>query len=85
MPDSGGATTPRGYELKAGYLKLSALAEYSGLGVRTLRTAIKERGLPCFRIEGGVILVKVSDFDDWMAQYRIGSEAEDIAKELFDG
>jgi hypothetical protein len=55
----------------AGYLPLTALARYSGLSVRTLRTHLARRShpLPCFRI-GGKILVKRADFDMWAEQFR---------------
>ncbi len=72
-----------GMELR-GYLKLSGLADYSDLSVRTLRTAIKKRGLPYYKFDDGPIMVKISDFDEWMERYRVGSEAEDIAKGMVD-
>lgn len=70
-------------EISPGYLKLSKLAIYSSLSVRTLRAAIKEKALPCFRLDG-LILVQISDFDEWLGQYRVGSQAEKIAKEILD-
>lgn len=54
-----------------GYLPLKALAAYSGLSVRTLRTYMghPSRPLPHYRV-GGKVLVKRSEFDDWMATFR---------------
>lgn len=54
------------------YLSLRALAAYSGLSRRTLRTYLERlpnEALPCYRL-GGKILVRKSEFDAWIAQYR---------------
>lgn len=54
------------------YLPLTALAEYAGLSVRTLRgyLASRTRPLSYYRV-GGKILVRRSDFDAWAAQFRV--------------
>jgi hypothetical protein len=54
------------------YLGLRALAAYSGCSVRWLRDRLVEpqHPLPCFRLPGGKILVRRSEFDAWLAQYR---------------
>jgi excisionase family DNA binding protein len=56
------------------YLPLKALAAYSGLGVRTLRDYLSNRmrPLPHYRV-GGKILVRRSDFDAWVSQFRVAS------------
>ena len=52
------------------YLSLRALAGYSGLSTRTLRTYINRLdGFPHYRI-GGKIVVRRSSFDLWMEQFR---------------
>ncbi len=53
------------------YLSLKALSDYSGLSVRTLRKALADPAhpLPHYRLEGKV-LVRRSEFDGWMAQFR---------------
>jgi hypothetical protein len=55
------------------YLSLRALAQYSGLSSRTLRKFIERnppaQALPCYRLEGK-ILVRRSEFDQYMQQYR---------------
>lgn len=54
------------------YLPLKALAQYSGMSTRTLRTYIDRppaEALPCYRV-GGKLLVRRSEFDAWMVQYR---------------
>ena len=54
------------------YLPLRALAAYSGLGVATLRGYIDklpDEALPCYRV-GGKILVRRSEFDSWLQQFR---------------
>lgn len=54
------------------YLPLRALADYSGCSVRWLRDRLTDphHPLPCFRLPGGKILVRRSDFDAWLARYR---------------
>lgn len=54
------------------YLSLRALASYSGLSARTLRTYLElppHEALPCYRV-GGKVLVRRSEFDQWIARYR---------------
>jgi hypothetical protein len=59
------------------YLSLPALAGYSGLSVRRLRSLLCD-GLPHFRVgargergkRGAKILVRRSDFDGWMKRWR---------------
>ena len=54
------------------FLGLRALAGYSGLSVRTLRTYLDlppREALPCYRV-GGKILVRRSEFDGWVAGFR---------------
>lgn len=54
------------------FLSLRALERYSGLSRRRLRQLIDaapDQALPCYRI-GGKILVRRSDFDTYMEQYR---------------
>jgi len=56
------------------YLSLLELAQYSGLSLRSLRRAMKDQRhpLPRYRPGGerGKILVRRSEFDHWMRQYR---------------
>ena len=53
------------------YLPLKALAQYSGLSVRSLRSYLSRPShpLPHFRI-GGKILVKRSEYDVWAGRFR---------------
>jgi lambda repressor-like predicted transcriptional regulator len=53
------------------FLSLKALASYSGLSVRTLRTLLTAPAhpLPCYRI-GGKLLVRRSEYDAWATRYR---------------
>ena len=55
------------------FLSLKALAGYSSLSVRTLRHFIDElppeQALPCYRLPGK-LLVRRSEFDAWLEQYR---------------
>ena len=56
------------------YLTLQALAIYSGTPVRTLRSYVMAddpaKALPCYRVNGGKLLVRQSQFDAWMQQFR---------------
>ena len=58
-----------GIPLKDQYFDLSGLSVYSNLGVSTLRNHIR-RGLPSFKV-GGKILVRKSEFDQWIEQFRL--------------
>lgn len=60
------------------FLPLKALSKYSGLSVRRLRMYVSQRirPLPHYR-PGGKILVKRSDFDDWISRFK----ATDSSKE----
>jgi excisionase family DNA binding protein len=53
------------------YLSLRALSDYSGLSVRTLRAYLDDprNPLPCYR-PGGKVLVRRSEFDEWIARFR---------------
>jgi len=53
------------------YLSLKALSRYSGLSVRTLRGHLTDpvHPLPHYRITGK-LLVRRSEFDQWIARYR---------------
>jgi excisionase family DNA binding protein len=54
------------------YLPLRSLAAYSGLSIRTLRAHLVHptTPLPHYRV-GGKILIRRSDFDRWMDQFRV--------------
>jgi hypothetical protein len=61
------------------FLPLKALASYAGLSVRKLPDVLEDptHPLPCYRV-GGKILVRRSDFDLWIGQYRqIGQQNVD--------
>src|SRR5262245_31469711 len=54
------------------YMTVRVLAAYSGMSVRTLRSHLSRtsRPLPHYRV-GGKVLVKQSEFDEWMAGFRV--------------
>jgi len=61
------------------FLPLKALADYSGLSVRTLRDPLADplHPLPCYRV-GGKIVVRRSEFDGWMTRFRqVGQQGVD--------
>jgi len=70
------------------YLSMKALARYSGLSVRTLRGYLKHPAcpLPHFHV-GGKILVKQSEFDTWIAAFRVSVAAhvDDIVADVLKG
>jgi len=56
------------------YFDLPGLSKYCGLGVSTLRKYIKKRALPCFKVDGKV-LVRQSEFERWLEQFRMREAA----------
>ncbi len=52
-------------------MPLKSLSKYSGLSVRTLRTYLSKAvgPLPHYR-PGGKVLVKRSEFDDWISGFK---------------
>jgi hypothetical protein len=56
----------------SGYLDIKALSVYSSFSPRTLRKILSQPGAPAFyRLPGpGKFLVKKSDFDSWLEQYK---------------
>ena len=63
------------------YLGMKALASYSGLSVRKLRQLIDRDpadALPCYRVDSRV-LVRRSEFDAYMAHYRISGRPGVVA------
>ena len=65
------------------YYDIKGLSEYSSLGVGTLRDYLKgPDSIPHFKLKGK-ILVKESEFDRWLEQFRV-DENKDLAR-LVDG
>ena len=64
------------------YFDLKSLSEYSSLGVPTLRDHIRSEGLPYYKVKGK-ILVKQSEFDDWIESFRVDTRCD--LKEFVDG
>ena len=67
MPDSIVETS---ISLKDQYFDLRGLEVYSSIRVPTLRDYIRSDALPCFKVKGK-ILIRKSEFDRWLEQYRI--------------
>jgi len=61
--------------LKDQYFDLQGLSAYSALGVGTLRDYIKSGGLPYYKLRGK-ILVKRSEFEDWIKFFRVDKKQE---------
>jgi excisionase family DNA binding protein len=57
------------------YLDLAGLASYSSLGRTTLRELIQQGEIPAY-CPRGKILVKRSDFDEWVSRHRVKPQAE---------
>ncbi|MEM2057166.1 MAG: helix-turn-helix domain-containing protein [Thermoproteota archaeon] len=58
------------------YLSIKKLADYIGVHPNTLRRWIK-MGMPHYRF-GKRVLIKVSEFDEWMEKFRVkGSATKD--------
>ena len=56
------------------YFDLKNLSTYSNLAIPTLRDYLKT-GLPHYRLKGK-ILIRRSDFEDWLEQFRVDSGSE---------
>jgi excisionase family DNA binding protein len=69
--------------LKDQFLDLQGLSAYSSLCVSTIRDHIKKNRLPAFTV-GGKILIKRSEFDDWMNRFRLNrrKDPDAIANEV---
>jgi excisionase family DNA binding protein len=57
------------------YLDLQRLSEYSSVAVPTLREHLRRGTLPHFKLRGK-ILVKRSEFDGWIQQFRVDKRDE---------
>ncbi len=69
------------------YLSLKALSAHSGMSIRTLRKALNDpvHPLPHFR-PGGKILIRRSDFDQWMTRFRQdGSDLDALVSQIVKG
>jgi excisionase family DNA binding protein len=60
------------------YLSLQQVANYLGIGKRTVREFIQQKTnpLPHFRIRKKILRVARSDLDKWMQNYRINNATE---------
>ena len=73
-----------GIMLKDQFLDLKGLSLYSSLGVGTLREYLRSSSLPHYRLRGK-ILIKRSEFDDWMQRFRTGEQTLDsVVDEILD-
>jgi hypothetical protein len=70
------------------YRSLKGLAAYSGLSVRTLRGYLRHPAHPLTHFHvGGKILVKQSEFDTWIATFRVSTAAgvDDMVADILKG
>jgi hypothetical protein len=72
-------------QTQPGYLSLKALALYASCSVRWLRARLTDKTspLPHYRI-GGKVLVKVEEFDRWMASSRTCPKPNDVERVVDD-
>lgn len=54
---------------------LKSLSRHSCLGVPTLRDYIRSGGLPHYKLKGK-ILVRLSEFNEWLESFRIGTKQQ---------
>jgi hypothetical protein len=73
-----------------GYADLARLSAHSGLGRRTLRDAIHDPAdpLPAYRLGGGKFIVRLTEFDAWLARRRyvpqtVDEIVEDVLRDVF--
>jgi excisionase family DNA binding protein len=76
----------KGTDTEVVYLDLRGLSTYSSLAVPTLRDYLKEGGLPHYKLRGKII-VKKSEFDSWLENYRVDKrqDLEDIVNDAIEG
>ena len=55
---------------------LRGLSAYASLSVSSLRAHIRSNGLPAYQVNGK-ILVRKSEFDQWLSQFRV-NRAQDL-------
>jgi hypothetical protein len=56
------------------FVSLRALASLSGVSVKSLRRYPElpgHRALPCYRLPGAKIVIKISDWQAWVEQFRV--------------
>ena len=72
--------------LKDQYFDLRGLSIYSALAVGTLRDYIRSGDLPYFKVKGK-ILIKKSEFDEWLEKYRYNKKhgLNNIVNSVMDG
>lgn len=64
------------------YFDLPGLSYYASTSKDTLRDYIRCLGLPAFKVKGK-LLVKRSEFDQWMEAHRVkGIDVDAIVKEM---
>jgi excisionase family DNA binding protein len=61
------------------YISMAALARYSGLSVRTLRSYLRdpEGPIPHYRV-GRRVLVRRAEFDEWLRRFRKNVASADL-------
>jgi excisionase family DNA binding protein len=69
------------------YLDLKGLARYSSLSVGTLRVILARPGGPPHYRPGGKVLIKRSDWDHWLEQFKtapvdLGALVEEVLSEI---
>lgn len=70
------------------YLSLKDLSAYSGMSKRGLRQALTDpvHPLPHYRPGGGKVLVRRSEFDQWLARFRRDrSDVDALVSEIAKG
>lgn len=75
------------YPIKDCYFDLESLSAYSCLSVPCLRDYLKAGEIPGFKVKGK-ILVKKSEFDEWLKGYRLNRKqdlsglVDDVMKDI---
>lgn len=69
--------------MKPKYVSLNDLAAYSSLSVRTLRSCLTHprHPLPHYKLPGK-ILIRLDEFDAWIARFRMGDDNADAGADL---
>lgn len=76
----------KGTDKEVQYLDLKKLSVYASVAVPTLRERLREGKLPFYKL-GGKILVRKTDFDEYMQSYRVDNreDLDELVDDVING
>ena len=64
------------------YVRRKGGAIYAGVSLREFDDWRLKRGLPYYKVSGGLVLIALDDIDDWLQQFKVESARDDRVDEL---